>query len=204
MLIVLSYSRIATVSPSPSRSGPRGAGGQRSPCVTASRDPNPAPSARRVSRRHGVEFVASRSSASSARASPRPHRTRDPCEPMERDPTRQVGGKSRASTPDVVVGVGRGGLASEGPRRGPRVRGSWWRSAWPPSRRPDSVGGDVPAVRAVPAAREPPARAAGLYRSAFSARATAPPRRAGPPVAAAAAIAPAAGAGSPAAGAVAR
>ena len=27
-----------------------GAGGQRSPCVTASRDPNPAPSARRVSR----------------------------------------------------------------------------------------------------------------------------------------------------------
>jgi hypothetical protein len=34
----------------PSRSGPMGAGGQRSPCVTASRDPNPAPSARRVSR----------------------------------------------------------------------------------------------------------------------------------------------------------
>ena len=38
------------LSKAPSRSGPMGAGGQRSPCVTASRDPNPAPSARRVSR----------------------------------------------------------------------------------------------------------------------------------------------------------
>ena len=43
----------------PSRSGPMGAGGQRSPCVTASRDPNPAPSARRVSRtaRGGIRGV---------------------------------------------------------------------------------------------------------------------------------------------------
>ena len=49
----------------PSRSGPMGAGGQRSPCVTASRDPNPAPSARRVSRtaRGGIRGV--RISASS-------------------------------------------------------------------------------------------------------------------------------------------